>query len=180
VGISTRAGFSTFEEKLRELGFKNDIESKFIGRYKINGIIVDFMPIEENVLGFSNKWYKTGIEQSFLHRIDNDTSIRLMPFHYFIASKIEAHNSRNKADLRTSKDFEDIVYSFDNRLDPLKDMQEARGDVASYLKRELDDFMESPNFDEGVHCHLTPASASSRFRRIKGIWSAFTMNAIDD
>jgi hypothetical protein len=87
VGISTRAGFSTFEEKLRQLGFKNDIESKFLGRYKINGIIVDFMPIEENVLGFSNKWYKTGIEQSFSYRIDNDISIRLMPFHYFIASK---------------------------------------------------------------------------------------------
>jgi hypothetical protein len=176
VGISTRPGFSTFEEKLRQLGFKNVIESKFIGRYKVNGIIVDFMPIEENVLGFSNKWYKTGIEQSFLYKIDNDISIRLMPFYYFIASKIEAHNSRNKTDLRTSKDFEDVVYSFDNRLDPLKDMQEARGDVAIYLKGQLDNFMESPNFDEGVYSHLTSASASSRFRRIKGIWSAFTFS----
>ena len=56
VKILTRAGFSTFEEQIRALGFKNDTNSKFIGRYKINSIVVDFMPIEENVLGFSNKW----------------------------------------------------------------------------------------------------------------------------
>lgn len=125
VAISTRAGFSAFEEKIRQLGFQNVADSKFIGRYKINEIMVDVMPIEENVLGFSNKWYKEGIENSFLYQIDNEVSIRLMPFHYFIASKIEAHNSRNKGDLRQSRDFEDIVYSFDNRIDPLTDMLKA-------------------------------------------------------
>jgi len=108
VGISTRVGFSLFEEKIRELGFQNVTDANFIGRYKINEILVDVMPIEENILGFSNKWYKEGIEKSFLFEIDKD--IRLMPSHYFIASKIEAHNSRNKGDLRQSRDFEDIVY----------------------------------------------------------------------
>ena len=167
VGISTRVGFSLFEEKIRELGTQNVTDANFIGRYKINEIIVDVMPIEENILGFSNKWYKEGIEKSFLFEIDKD--IRLMPFHYFIASKIEAHNSRNKGDLRQSRDFEDIVYSFDNRIDPLIDVQQATDEIEIYLKEQIDNFLEDSNFHEGVYSHLNPGNASSRLKRIKGI-----------
>lgn len=63
-----------------------------------------------------------------------------MPFPYFIASKIEAHNSRNKSDLRTSKDFEDIVYSFDNRMNPFEDLGLASKEVSDYIKLEMDNF----------------------------------------
>ena len=175
VGIFTYAALSIFEEKIRALGFINVANSKFLGRYKINEIIVDVMPIEESILGFTNKWYKKGMEQSFLYEIDKDISIRLMPFHYFIASKIEAHNSRNKRDLRMSKDFEDIIYSFDNRLDPLIDMQKATGEVEVYLKEQMDDFLQDSNFHEGVHSQFKSANASSRLKRIKGIWSAFVL-----
>jgi len=175
VGISTRVGFSQFEEKIRNLGFQNVMDSKFIGRYKINEIIVDVMPIEESILGFTNKWYEEGMEKSFLFALDEEISIRLMPFHYFIASKIEAHNSRNKGDLRQSRDFEDIVYSFDNRLDPMIDMQKAKGEVQMYLKQQMDNLLQDPNFHEGVYSHLSPGSASSRIRRINAIWSAFVL-----
>ena len=176
VGISTRGAFSAFEEKIRQLGFKNVTDSTFIGRYKINEIIVDVMPIDEAVLGFSNKWYREGIDQSFLYEIDDEISIRLMPFHYFIASKIEAHNSRNKGDLRQSRDFEDIVYSFDNRLDPLKDMQKASGKVRDFLKEKMNDLFEDFNFHEGVYSHLNSGNASSRLKRLKGIWSTFLID----
>jgi len=175
VGISTRVGFSLFEEKIRELGFQNVTDANFIGRYKINEILVDVMPIEENILGFSNKWYKEGIEKTFLFEIDKDIQIRLMPFHYFIASKIEAHNSRNKGDLRQSRDFEDIVYSFDNRIDPLIDVQQATDEIKIYLKEQIDNFLEDSNFHEGVYSHLNPGNASTRLKRIKGIWSAFVL-----
>jgi hypothetical protein len=173
VGISTRVAYSEFEDKIRQLGFKNVMDSNFIGRYKINEIIVDVMPIDEDVLGFSNIWYKEGIEKSFLYEIDKDVSIRLMPFHYFIASKIEAHNSRNKGDLRQSKDFEDIVYSFDNRLNPLADLQQATGLVEKYLKEQMDNFLQDFNFHEGVDSHLNSQNSNRRVQRIKGIWSAF-------
>lgn len=173
VGVSTRAAFSAFEAQIRQLGFKNVIDSTFIGRYKINEIIVDVMPLDANILGFSNKWYQKGIENSFLYKIDEDISIRLMPFHYFIASKIEAHNSRNSGDLRQSKDFEDIVYSFDNRLDPLTNLQEAAGPVKTYLKDEMNNLFEDFNFHEGVYHNMDSANASSRTTRLKRIWSAF-------
>lgn len=175
VGITTRSGFAEFEEKIRLLGFKNVIDSSFIGRYKINEIIVDVMPIEEGILGFGNKWYKEGIDKSFLYQIDQEIAIRLMPYHYFIASKMEAHNARNKGDLRQSRDFEDIVYSFDNRLDPLTDMQFAEGDVKVYLKQQMHILFDDFNFHEGVDSHLNSANSFSRVQRIKRIWSEFLM-----
>lgn len=133
------------------------------------------MPADEAVLGFTNTWYKKGMEESFLYKIDDYISIRLMPFPYFIASKIEAHNSRNKLDLRTSKDFEDIVYSFDNRLNPLDDLKQANNKVSNYLKLEMDNFLQDPNFHEGVYSHLNSGTASLRLKRIIGIWSAFVL-----
>lgn len=175
VGITSRSGFAAFEEKIRLLGFKNVIDSSFIGRYKINEIIVDVMPTEEGILGFGNKWYKVGIDKSFLYQVDNDISIRLMPYHYFIASKIEAHNARNKGDLRQSRDFEDIVYCFDNRLDPLTDLQLADGDVKAYLKQQMHILFDDFNFHEGVYSHLNSANSFSRAQRIKRIWSAFLL-----
>ena len=176
VGISTRVGFSQFEEKTRNLGFQNVMDSKFIGRYKINEIIVDVMPIEESILGFTNKWYEEGTEKSFLFALDEEVSIRLMPFHYFIASKIEAHNSRNKGDLRQSKDFEDIVYSFDNRLDPLTDLEKATGEIKAYLKQNMNELSEDFNFHECVYHNLEKGNAFARTKRIKGVWSAFILS----
>lgn len=47
--------------------------------------------------------------------------------------------------------------------------------VRDHLKREMDNFLQDPNFDEGIYSHLNSGTASSRSRRIKGIWSAFVL-----
>lgn len=173
VGISTTHGFYDFEAKIRKQGFLNDIDSGVICRYKVNDIVVDVMPLEERVLGFTNQWYKNGVEESFLYEIDSGIFIRLMPFHYFIASKIEAHFNRNRKDLRTSKDFEDIVYSFDSRQDPLTDLQKAEGEAKEFLKKQIEIFLNDSSIDEGITVQLNPNSSSFRLRRIKEIWNSF-------
>ena len=175
VGISTTHGFYDFESAIRKQGFTNDMYSGIICRYKVNDIIVDVMPMDEMALGFTNKWYKRGVEESFLYRIDSDISIRLMPYHYFIASKIEAHFNRNRKDLRTSKDFEDIIYSFDSRLDPLADLLKAEGEVKEFLKEQIGGFLSDSNIDEGITGHLDRSTSSFRLRRIKGIWTSFVL-----
>lgn len=47
-----------FAEKLREKGFKEALDSEVVCRWYIKGIIVDVMPTDESILGFSNRWYK--------------------------------------------------------------------------------------------------------------------------
>ena len=137
VEISSYSSFSRFEEKLRDLGFRNDLESRVMTRYKLDELIVDFMPTDTSVLGFTNRWYKEGAKKSFLYSIADNVQIRLMPFSYFIASKLEAHFSRNAGDLRSSKDFEDIIYCFDNRLSPEKDLKEGSVELLDYLRQNF-------------------------------------------
>jgi len=57
VEIMTHRDFSQLDERLRNLGFKNDQDSGIICRYIINGLIVDIMPIHDEAIGFANKWY---------------------------------------------------------------------------------------------------------------------------
>src|SRR5215204_6006107 len=56
IEIGTRWDFAAVEEQLRKMGFQNDSSSKFLGRYLLPGIIVDIMPTDEKILGFSNIW----------------------------------------------------------------------------------------------------------------------------
>jgi len=53
-------GYAAIEEKLREKGFVNDVDSGVICHYMVQGIVVDVMPTSDEILGFSNKWYKPG------------------------------------------------------------------------------------------------------------------------
>lgn len=57
---SNRSSFHTVEETLRNAGFHQvlDDDPPVICRWRINSVIVDLMPCDESILGFSNKWYK--------------------------------------------------------------------------------------------------------------------------
>lgn len=61
VEIATRYEYAQLEEQLRTMGFQNDITATFVGRYLLPGIIVDVMPTDETILGFSNIWYEGGV-----------------------------------------------------------------------------------------------------------------------
>ena len=68
--------------------------------------IVDVMPISENILGFTNEWHATAMENAVPFTIDA-IRIRILNVPYFFATKLSALRSRGMRDLRTSKDFED-------------------------------------------------------------------------
>lgn len=117
IELATYSDHFQLEKKLRRLGFENDTESGVICRYKINGIVVDIMPTESNVLGFSNRWYPEGFINAIQVKLDPDTSVSIFPLPYFLASKWEAHKSRGDKDLRISRDFEEALYA---HMDPAR------------------------------------------------------------
>jgi hypothetical protein len=50
------------EDALRKKHFQHDVESGVICRWIYQGITVDIMPDDERILGFSNRWYRKGME----------------------------------------------------------------------------------------------------------------------
>jgi hypothetical protein len=109
VELVSTSEFYDLQEHLLKLGFKNDIESKIIPRFLIQGLRVDFMPTDPSILGFSNRWYPDGVKYSIEHKIDDAAPIRIFTSPYFIASKFEAFNTRGKGDIYGSHDLEDII-----------------------------------------------------------------------
>lgn len=174
IEVATYAEFSSqIEERLHQLGFINDIESGIICRYKIHGLIVDVMPTDPDVLGFTNPWYKDGIAQSVVYQLDERQSIRLFSAPYFIATKLEAFNSfRHGQDPRVNPDFEDIIYLFDNRNELMNEIMQSPGPVFLYLQREINALLANPNVDENIYVHLERSTASPRTQRILKIWKA--------
>jgi hypothetical protein len=116
--------YDAFQEKLRQKGFTHDQSPKaplcrFL--YK-DELVVDAMPVDPSILGFTNSWYREGM----LHRQrvslgDREISVFTLP--YFIASKFEAYRSRGATDPRLSHDLEDIIMI----LDGSPDLQPTKG-----------------------------------------------------
>lgn len=115
VEIATRYEYTQLEEQLRTMGFQNDTTAKFVGRYLLPGIIVDVMPTDEAILGFSNIWYEGGFKNAIDYVIDEHHTVRIFSASYFIASKLQAFKNRGNNDGRLSTDFEDIIFVLDNR-----------------------------------------------------------------
>lgn len=155
VELASYGGYAEIDEKLRALGFANDVESGVICRYRLQGIVVDVMPTEPKVIGFSNIWYPDGFANAVTKALDDETSVRIFSMPYFVASKWEAFKGRGKGDYRTSKDFEDLVYVWENADDFAEQIIAAPADVKDYLKNELSTIMNSDDFSEGLYAHLS-------------------------
>ena len=110
IEIFSAAQYSVFSKKLLGLKFSPDLTKDApICRWKYLGITVDVMPLDEKVLGFSNKFYKSGFKHKEELKLPNGQTIYILPLAYFLASKLEAFYNRGAKDPRFSKDLEDIV-----------------------------------------------------------------------
>ena len=110
IEIFSAAKYSDLSEKLLKLKFSPDLSKNApICRWKYLGIIVDIMPLDEKVLGFSNKFYKSGFKHKEVLKLPNGETIFILPLAYFLATKLEAFYNRGAKDPRFSKDLEDIV-----------------------------------------------------------------------
>lgn len=168
----TRLQFTQLEEGLRARGFTNDTSKGApICRWIYNDIKVDVMPTDPKILGFSNRWYKEGIQMKILKVLPDGTSVYVFPPEYYLAAKFEAYNSRGGTDLRQSHDFEDIIYILDNCLGILNIIRDSKTSVKEYLKDECQRLLENPNIIEGIETALPYGSGEESCDIIKSLMS---------
>lgn len=171
VEIVSRGTHADFEEELRQIGFRHDIESGINCRFKYNDIIVDIMPTDAQILGFTNRWYKAGINNTISAFLDEKIAIEIFSLPYFLASKAEALKSeRRGADFRFNSDFEDIIYIFDNCTTIFQDILQAENEIRTYLINELSQLLERPFIQEEVVSNLGFSNTAKRSERIIAIW----------
>lgn len=147
------AAFTKMTEQLLQLGFNPDVESKVICRYLYDGLVIDIMPVREDVFGFKNRWYEDGLNNAIDYEIDDQVTVKIFSAPYFIASKLEAFNDRGGNDGRTSSDFEDIIFVMENRPALWNEIKAVDEELREYLKEGFNKLLNNPHMEEWVDSH---------------------------
>lgn len=150
------------ETRLRDLGFHQSIaEGAPICRWLSGDLILDLMPTDSSILGFSNIWYAPALKNSQRIRIEG-AEIRHITAPYFVATKLEAFHGRGGNDFRMSHDLEDIVTVIDGRAELVEEVRVAGRDLQEYLSREFRTLLSNREFTDALPGHLLPDVASQK------------------
>ncbi|MDR1951786.1 MAG: hypothetical protein LBP96_06125 [Bacteroidales bacterium] len=168
VDLVSYLDYGKLEEQLRKLGFQNDTsQGAPICRKIYKGILVDIMPVNPNILGFGNIWYKNGVESKVSVVLPNGVSIFILPVEYYVATKLEALKDRGGRDIRTSHDWEDIVYILNNCKTLLQNFQDCNDKkLKNYLKEKFDEIVGRENPKEDVQAVLPYNSDEENIKEI--------------
>jgi predicted nucleotidyltransferase len=162
VATGSYAEFTVLENRLRELGFHHShTEGAPICRWFCGDLILDLMPTDSSILGFSNIWYRAAFENAERTRIGG-LEIRIITAPYFLATKLEAVHGRGRNDFRLSHDLEDIVTVIDGRAELAEEVRTAPPELRKYLRGEFRDLLSNRDFLEARPGHLLPDAASQQ------------------
>ena len=161
--ITSYAAYTEFSEKLRKLGFQEDTrEGAPLCRWRQNTTVLDVMPLDAKILGFSNTWYRPAMDHSEDRELEKGLKIRLVASVYFCASKLEAFEHRGKRDFSASRDIEDLIAVIDGRFELLGEIQTAASDVRAYLSKEIEKLLATRAFTDALPGHVPPDPASQQ------------------
>lgn len=115
VGVKTRSDFHKEERELERRGFAHDTrEDAPICRWRIDDIVVDILPVREEVLGWKSKWFEAALRSAQPLQIDG-RPVKVITAPFFVALKLEAFEDRGRGDFIASTDFEDVICLFNGR-----------------------------------------------------------------
>lgn len=159
--ISSYAAYANFSERLRRCGFAEDTgEGAPLCRRRQKKTILDVMPLEAMILGFSNLWYKPALGSAVIHELEPDLRIRVVTAIYFCATKLQAFAGRGKNDYQSSPDLEDLMAVVDGRTELVEEIQAGAADVRAYIAAELRKLLAIREFLDALPGYLLADQAS--------------------
>ncbi len=146
--ITSLTGYYRLGERLRERGFSEASDSRVIcrWRHRDTGLLLDVMPDDEEVLGFSNPWYEHTIKTSTDYRLPNGMQIRAATPPSIIATKLAAWKGRGNNDMLASLDLHDILVLIDGRPELPDEIAAQAPELQSYIGGELTTLRKDPYF----------------------------------
>ncbi len=145
--VAALPGYHRLERRFEARGFTRDTSPDApICRWRIRDIIVDLMPTDERVLGFSNRWYAEAASSASRCLLPNGGMIQLISAPAFAATKFEAFRSRGRSDVLVSHDLEDIINVVEGRAAFVEEVRTAQRDMKTYLIGQFSDLLAIPDF----------------------------------
>lgn len=167
VEVTSYGQYNTFAEKLKAAGFREDTrEGAPTCRWVKGETVLDVMPLDEKVLGFTNRWYQPAIEAAEAREILPGITIRVISSPYFCATKFEAFEGRGAGDYLASHDLEDIITVIDGRAEIVDEISRASEDVREYISGKIAGLLKTRQFLDALPGYLLPDDASQGRLRI--------------
>lgn len=178
VEVASLHDYHKLGDILRSLDFREDSQSEGgpVCRWVVDGIKVDTMPVQGQVLGFSNEYYSVAVETAVPLEIAESLTIRLISAPCFLATKLEAFADRGQGDFMGSSDMEDVIAVLDGRPEIINEIEDSPRQVKKFLVRAFAALLEEDGFLDSLSGHLefegeNPERVSMFIERIRIIAS---------
>ncbi|MGD9152312.1 MAG: hypothetical protein PVG30_01460 [Gammaproteobacteria bacterium] len=156
IDVISLNAFREIEKELRKKGFQQNMqeENLLICRWKNDNLVLDILPTDEKILGFTNKWYKQAAQNATKTKLSNNLAIKHVTAPYFLATKLEAFKNRGNNDYLGSHDLEDIITVIDGRQEIINEIATSNHTIKNYLITEFQALTKNQAFVNALPGHL--------------------------
>ena len=146
--VATRSEYYRLGSRLRERGLREAIDEPVVCRWRSRDpqLVLDVMPTDPDILGFSNPWYDEAISTAEAVTLDSGTTIRAARPAPLVATKLSAWKGRGNGDLLPSLDVHDILTLFNGRSELISEIRSSSDDLRSFVKEEIEALTEHTYF----------------------------------
>lgn len=171
ISILSKNNWYDFCEQLRQRSFKQSSQDSIICRFRLDQLIVDVMPENPEILGFSNPWYSAAIANTQALELEHGVTINLVTPCYFLATKFAAFQGRGNNDLLSSHDIEEILNVIDGRLCIEQEIKDCISDVKTFIGKNVLLLIEHQDISSLLqsHTHGDDEKISMLYQRLKTI-----------
>jgi nucleotidyltransferase AbiEii toxin of type IV toxin-antitoxin system len=147
--VATRTEYYRLGSRLRERGLREAIDEPVLCRWRSTDpqLVLDVMPTDPDILGFSNAWYEEAISTATSVTLDSGAEIRAATPAPLVATKLCAWKGRGKGDLLRSLDLHDVLTLLDGRPELVDEIEAAQSDLRGYVRDELARLLTEPYID---------------------------------
>lgn len=164
VQVVSRADYYQLSGKLRLRGFAEDTsDGAPICRWVGDGVMLDVMPTNPEILGFGSEWIAPAAENAVAVQLPSGRKIQMVSAPYFLITKLEAFDGRGHGDYLASHDVEDFIAVLDGRPALVDEISGADSSLASVLAERFDEMLQDSGFVESVSGHM-PTDETSQAR----------------
>jgi predicted nucleotidyltransferase len=137
--VATRARYYRLGERLRERGLREVPESPVLCRWRSvePPLVLDVMPTDPDILGFSNPWYGEVVSTAETVALASGAVIRVARPVQLIATKLCAWRGRGGGDLLGSRDVHDVLALIDGRPELVDELMVSPSTVRAYVREQL-------------------------------------------
>jgi hypothetical protein len=169
--VATRSEYYRLGSRLRNRGLHEAIDEPVVCRWRSRdpALVLDVMPTDPGILGFSNPWYDEAISTAGAVTLDSGTTIRAARPAPLVATKLSAWKGRGNDDLLASLDVHDILTLLNGRPELISEMRKAPDELRAFVTKEMKALSEHPYFsyaiDSAVSGHGPAAPQRARLVR---------------